>query len=151
MDRPTVIELTEDPIDPAAVAEAVRHPSCGAIGLFLGATREVHEGRAVERLDYEAYRPMAERELARVAEEVRERWPDAWGVALVHRLGEVPLAEVSVAVAVSTPHRGESFEASRYAIDTLKARVPIWKKESYRDGADPRWVANREASAEVRP
>ena len=113
-------------------------------------SREVHEGRAVVSLSYEAYQGMAEREMARIASEARARFPGVVHVCLVHRLGEVPLAEASVVVAVSSPHRAEAFDACRFAIDALKASVPIWKKESYRDGGDPRWIANREAGgAEV--
>ena len=142
----TFVELVEAPIDVGALYDRVRAPACGAVSVFVGTTRELHEGRPVERLDYEAYRPMAERELAKLVEELRAEHPAAHGVAVVHRLGHVPLAEASVAIAVSTPHRAEAFAACRWAIDTLKARVPIWKKESYSDGQEPRWVANREAN-----
>jgi molybdopterin synthase catalytic subunit len=140
-----VIRLQEDPIDIAAVHDAVRDPRCGAICCFEGTSRDVHEGRPVAQLRYEAYRGMAERELSKLAAEVRTRFPAVVRVCLVHRLGDVPLAQASVAVAVSTPHRAEAFEACRWAIDALKASVPIWKQETYRDGGDPRWVANREA------
>ena len=129
--------------------DAVRDPSCGGICLFLGTSRDIHEGRPVTGLSYEAYEPMAEKELEKLAAELRERFPAVVGVSIVHRLGEVPLTEVSVAIAVSTPHRAESFEACRYGIDALKQRIPIWKKESYQDGSDPRWVANKESQLEV--
>ena len=142
---PERVLLTHAPIDLGAVLDAVRDPRCGGICCFVGTSREVHEGRPVAGLSYEAYEPMAERELVRLAAEVRARYPAVVGLCLVHRLDEVPLAEASVAVAVSTPHRAEAFEACRYAIDALKARVPIWKKEHYRDGAEPRWVSNRES------
>jgi molybdopterin synthase catalytic subunit len=141
-----VIRLQDDPIDIAATHDAVRDPRCGAICCFEGTAREVHEGRPVAGLRYEAYRAMAERELAKLAADVRTRFPGVVGVCLVHRLGDVPLAQASVAVAVSAPHRAESFDACRWAIDTLKASVPIWKQETYRDGGDPRWIANREAA-----
>ena len=140
--RPTLVLLVDEAIDLGAVHEAVRSPTCGAVCTFVGTAREVHEGRPVARLEYEAYRRLAERELRSLAEEVRTRFPGAHGVALVHRLGTVPLAEAAVAVAVSAPHRDEAFRACRHAIDALKARVPIWKRESYRDGSDPRWVEN---------
>jgi molybdopterin synthase catalytic subunit len=144
-----VIRLQTDRIDIGAVHDAVRDPRCGAICCFEGTARETHDGRPVASLAYEAYAGMAEREMARIAREVRARHPSVVRVCLVHRLGEVPLAEASVAVAVSTPHRAEAFEACRAAIDALKASVPIWKKESYKDGGDPRWIANREARAEA--
>lgn len=138
----TLVRLVDDPIDLGAVHEAVRSPACGAVCTFVGTSREVHEGRPVAGLEYEAYRPMALQELRALADELRRRFPAAHGVALVHRLGAVPLTEASVAVAVSAPHRDEAFQACRWAIDALKARVPIWKRESYRDGSDPRWVEN---------
>jgi molybdopterin synthase catalytic subunit len=141
-DPTTLVLLVDDPIDLGAVHEAVRARSCGAVCTFVGTSRDVHEGRPVARLEYEAYRPMAEKELRSLADEVRQRFPGAHGVALVHRLGSVPLAEASVAVAVSTAHRDEAFRACRWAIDELKRRVPIWKRESYRDGSAPQWVAN---------
>jgi molybdopterin synthase catalytic subunit len=145
----TLVELVEAPIDLGTLYDAVRSTSCGAITLFVGTSRDVHQGRPVQQLDYEAYEPMARQELRKLADEVRQRHPAVVGVAVVHRLGNVPLAEASVAVAVSTPHREEAFTACRWAIDTLKVRVPIWKKESYRDGQEPRWVANRESNARV--
>ena len=145
-----LIQLTEEPIDLAAVYDAVRDPRCGGIAIFVGTTREVHDGRPVALLSYEAYRPMAEKGLADLARRLRERYPSVVGVCMVHRLGDVPLAEASVAIAVSTPHRGEAFDACRFGIDTLKAEIPIWKKESYKDGGDPQWVANSETT-EVRP
>lgn len=145
-----VIQLQREPISAGWAHDAVRDPRCGAICCFEGTTREVHEGRAVEKLSYEAYEGMAARELARIAAEARARFPGVVHVCLAHRLGEVPLAEASVVVAVSSPHRAEAFDACRFAMDALKASVPIWKKESYRDGGDPRWIANREAGgAEV--
>lgn len=137
--------LVDGPIDLRAVHEAVRDPRCGAICLFEGTARDHHDGRPVGQLAYEAYRPMAEKELRRLAAEVRARHPAVVRLALAHRLGDVPLAEASVVVAVSTPHRADAFEACRYTIDALKARVPIWKRESYTDGAAPQWVANEEA------
>ncbi|MGE0706613.1 MAG: molybdenum cofactor biosynthesis protein MoaE [Planctomycetota bacterium] len=148
--------LTRAPIDVGAAYEALRDPRCGGIALFVGTTRDIHEGRPVARLAYEAYEEMARRELERLAAELRERWPELGPLRLVHRLGEVGLAEASVLVAVAAPHRAEAFAACRYGIDALKAQVPIWKQESYRDGAAPRWVANREsavpeADQEVRP
>jgi len=143
------IELTSGPIDIQAVYDAVVDPRCGGICCFVGTSREVHEGRPVAGLSYEAYEPMAERELLSLARDVSARFPDVVKVCLVHRLGEVPLAEASVAVAVSAPHRVEAFAACRHAIDALKERIPIWKKESYLDGSDPRWVANPESRAKV--
>jgi molybdopterin synthase catalytic subunit len=143
-----VIRLQPTPIDIAAVHDAVRDRRCGAVCCFEGTARDVHEGRPVASLAYEAYEAMALEALAAVARDVRARVPAVVKLCLVHRLGLVPLAEASVAVAASAPHRAEAFEACRLGIDLLKARAPIWKKESYQDGGDPRWVENvRDSSA----
>lgn len=151
-DQGDVILLQEERLDAGWAHEAVRDPRAGAICCFEGTTRQEHEGRAVASLSYEAYRDMAERELAAIAREARRRFPGLVRVCLAHRLGEVALTEASVLVAASAPHRAEAFEACRFAIDALKASAPIWKKEFYRDGGDARWVVNREArGAEVAP
>lgn len=126
--------VSEDRIDTTLLLEAVQSTAAGATALFVGTTRDQSDGRAVLRLEYEAYRDMAAAELARIGEEIKQRWP-VIAVAMVHRIGIVPLGEASVAVATSAPHREEAFVACRYAIDTLKARAPIWKKEFYADGA----------------
>lgn len=133
-----MVRLTPDPIDYHALAEGVRSPRCGAVALFLGTVRELTGDRVTTRLDYQAYPPMAEKKLAEVEAEVRRRWP-VGDVALVHRVGSLDVGEVSVAVAVSAPHRAEAFEACRFAIDTLKATAPIWKRENAPDGA-AEWV-----------
>jgi molybdopterin synthase catalytic subunit len=130
--------LTRDPIDFAALTEAVRSPHCGAVALFLGTVRDLTGDAVTTALDYDAYPPMAEKKLAEIEAEVRRRWP-VGEVALVHRVGTLGVGEVSVAVAVSAPHRGDAFEACRFAIDTLKETVPIWKRDNAPDGAS-QWV-----------
>ena|SRR5205814_4835946 len=125
--------LTPDPIDYPALTEAVRSPHCGAVALFLGTVRDRTGDEVTAFLDYDAYAPMAEKKLAEVEAEVRRRWP-VGGVALVHRVGRLAVGEVSVAVAVSCPHRAEAFAAARYAIDAVKELVPVWKKENWDDG-----------------
>lgn len=127
-------DLVHVPIDAAALIDAARRPDCGAIDLFLGTTRDHHDGRRVLRLAYEAYEPMALEVLGALERETQERFAIA-GCAIVHRLGEVPIGEVSVAVVVSAAHRGPAFEACRWAMDALKRTAPIWKKEFYDDGA----------------
>jgi molybdopterin synthase catalytic subunit len=109
---------------------------------FLGTTRETSPGdpRPVEALDYEAYDAMALAEMRAIAAETRERFGPL-GIAMVHRTGRVALGEPSVAVVVAAPHRGAAFDACRYAIDALKSRVPVWKRERYRDGGTA-WIAN---------
>jgi MoaE-MoaD fusion protein len=131
--------LTPHPIDLSALVASVTDPSCGAVLTFLGTTRAHFEGRPVLRLEYEAHSALAERELAAICAEVAEGWPGA-RCALQHRLGLVPLGEVSVAIAVAAPHREAAYAASRHAIEALKARVPIFKREVYADGST--WKAN---------
>ena len=120
--------LTHDPIDFTALTQAVRSPHCGAVALFLGTVRDLTGDEVTEFLEYEAYPPMAEKKLNEIEAEVRSRWK-LGAVAMVHRLGRLGVGEISVAVAVSAPHRDAAFEACRFAIDTLKQVVPIWKKD----------------------
>ena len=134
-----MIRLQDTPIDAALVEASVIRPEAGAVLCFLGTTRNHFGGREVVRLEYEAYEPMAVSEMQAIADESREKWPDA-AVSMVHRIGEVPIGEASVVIAVSAPHRDAAYAASRFAIDRLKETVPIWKKEIYRDGAT--WKEN---------
>lgn len=133
-----VIQLTHQQIDTAALVQRASHQNAGAIVLFLGTTRELTDGRQTVALDYEAYNEMAERKLAELEAEARRRWPVIECI-LVHRLGRVPPAEASVAIAVSTPHRGDAFAAGQWLIDSLKRDVPIWKREEWADGTTE-WV-----------
>jgi molybdopterin synthase catalytic subunit len=133
-----MIALTDQPIDTAALLEQVASPAAGAVVLFLGTTREMTAGRRTTSLDYECYPQMAEKKLAELEAEARRRWPLTC-CAIVHRLGRLEIAEASVAVAVSSPHRQEAFEAGKWLIDTLKEVVPIWKKENWADGTS-QWV-----------
>ena len=133
-----MIRLTHDAIDYHALTEQVRRPVCGAVVTFLGTVRDLTDGRETVALDYEAYPGMAEKKLAEIERETRERWP-VGEMALVHRLGRLEIGEVSVAVAVSCPHRADAFAACRHAIDRLKELVPIWKKENWADGTTE-WV-----------
>jgi len=133
-----MIEITDAPIDYAALTERVRSHRAGAVCLFLGTVRELTGDRRTAALDYEAYPEMARKKMAELEAEARRRWP-ILEVALVHRLGHLDLGEVSVAVAVSCPHRHQAFDACRWMIDTLKEVVPIWKKELWADGTEE-WV-----------
>ena len=130
--------LTHAPIDYHALTESVRSPHCGAVALFLGTVRDLTGEQVTVFLDYEAYAPMAEKKLAEIEAEVRQRWP-VEHVAMVHRLGRLAVGDVSVAVAVSSPHRGDAFDACRWLIDTLKSDAAIWKREVWADGSDS-WV-----------
>lgn len=132
-----MVSLVDLPIDPGAVIASVRTPSHGGIASFVGFVRDHHAGRAVLGLEYSAYGPMAEAEMARIADEARSRW--AAEVSLVHRVGRLEVGDVAVAIAVSTPHRAAAFEACRHVIEEVKRRVPIWKKEFFADGSTE-WV-----------
>jgi molybdopterin synthase catalytic subunit len=134
-----VAELVHDRLDVAALLAAAARPDCGAIALFLGTTRDHHQGRRVVGLAYEAYEPMALEALRRIEREATERFAVA-ACSIEHRLGEVPAAEASVAVVVAAHHRGPAFEACRWAMDELKRSVPIWKRERFEDGG-AEWVA----------
>jgi molybdopterin synthase catalytic subunit len=133
-----MIELIHNPIDVATLLNRVQSSAAGAVVLFLGTTREMTDGRRTDSLDYECYPEMAQRKLAELEAEGRRRWPIT-ECCVVHRLGHLQPGEVSVAVAVSTPHRDDAFAAARWLIDTIKTEVPIWKRENWSDGAAD-WV-----------
>lgn len=133
-----MIEITEAPIDHAALTDGVRSNLAGAVCTFLGTVREITGDRRTSLLEYEAYPEMARKQLAELEAEARRRWP-ILEAAIVHRVGKLDLGEISVVVAVSCPHREQAFEACRWLIDTLKEVVPIWKKEVWADGTEE-WV-----------
>ena len=133
-----MVRLTTDALDYHALTEQVRRPDCGAAVTFLGTVRDLTDGRVTVALDYEAYPAMAEKKMAEIEQETRARWR-VGEMVMVHRLGRLEVGQVSVAVAVSCPHRAEAFEACRHAIDRLKELVPIWKKENWSDGSTE-WV-----------
>ena len=130
--------LHRQPIDAQALLRHVGRPANGAQLLFLGVVREVNDGRAVTGIEYTAYEAMAVRELEAIAAEAARRF-DTPDIAIEHRLGELALEEASVGIAVAHPHRGAAYEASRWIIEELKRRVPIWKREQYVDGTRE-WV-----------
>jgi len=127
-----VVQLVREPIDLAALSAVT--PADGALCLFVGVVRDHNAGRGVLRLEYEAYEEMALPLMQQIAAETRRLHP-VTRLRLVHRLGALTIGEASVAVAVSSPHRKQAFAACRFAIDALKAQVPIWKKEFYADGS----------------
>ena len=131
----TWLGLGRGPLPVADAAAWTVRPDSGAVVVFSGTARDHSEGRpGVSRLEYEAYEEHVVPRLAAIAGEARVRWPEIRRVALLHRIGEVPVGESSVVVAVSAPHRDDAFAAARYCIDTLKATVPIWKRETWADG-----------------
>lgn len=127
--------ISDAPIDPARVLSAVYHPDRGAAIAFVGTTREWTAGKRTVTLEYEAYVPMAEASLEEIGGEIAVRWPGTL-TAISHRIGTVGIGEISVVIAVSSAHRADAYEASRYAIERLKMKVPIWKKEVYEDGTE---------------
>ncbi|AJY75963.1 molybdenum cofactor biosynthesis protein [Paenibacillus beijingensis] len=133
--------LTREPLSADAISQLVIVPENGASLVFVGTTREWTKGKRTLKLEYEAYEPMAIRTLRQIGDEIAERWPGAL-CAISHRTGVVEIAEASVIIAVSAPHRGTCYEASRYAIERLKQIVPIWKKEIWEDGTE--WVGHQQ-------
>ena len=129
--------LVDGPIDVQRVADSVAGPSRGAVVLFLGTVRDHHAGRSVGKLTYSAYRSMALDGLRRIVDDLEAAAPGL-RAAIVHRLGEVPVGEASVAIAVGSPHRAAAYEASRTALERLKTEIPIWKREHYSEGP-PLW------------
>jgi len=129
-----IFRLVRDPIDPAALVCHVRAPEDGAIVTFDGFVRNQSHNRPTLYLDYEAYESMALAKMREIGEQVHEKFA-IHRAAIVHRLGRLEIGETSVFIAVSAPHRAAAFDACRYAIDTLKRTVPIWKKEYFEDGA----------------
>jgi molybdopterin synthase catalytic subunit len=129
--------LSAEPIDPAPLLSEARRAEDGGLALFVGVVRNHNDGRKVDRLEYEAYGPMAEKEMARIAERLKARHPEA-RVLMKHRVGSLGIGDVAVVVVASAPHREEAFAACREGIEAIKATVPIWKKEIGPDGAT--WV-----------
>ena len=138
--------IASTPLDVVAILDSISDPSTGAISLFVGTTRDEFEGKKVIRLDYEAYIPMAEKKIKQLCDNIRSKWPGKiHHIAIHHRLGRVEPTEASVIIAITSAHRKESLDAVQYAIDTLKATVPIWKKEIYgNDDSVPKWKENKE-------
>jgi molybdopterin synthase catalytic subunit len=130
--------FTRDPIDPAELLDDLATSADGATVLFLGHVRDRNEGQEVTGIRYDAYVEMAERTLAEIAADTAARLGTSH-LALVHRIGELAVGEVSVAIAVASPHRAEAFDACRFAIEELKRRLPIWKEEHYPDRS-ARWL-----------
>lgn len=130
-----ICEITSEPLDATRLVEAVRTDDAGAVSVFYGVVRNTNLGRKVEYLEYDAYPPMAEKKMREIADEVRARWP-VTGIAMQHRTGRLAIGEPSVIIAVASPHRADAIAACHYAIDRLKAIVPIWKKEVFEGGEE---------------
>lgn len=135
-DGDTWTALASSPLPVEAASAWAVQPSCGAVVTFSGTARDHSVGRdEVSRLEYEAYEEHVVPRLDEIADSARERWPDLGRIAMIHRIGVVPITESAVVVAVSSPHRANAFEAARFCIDTLKESVPIWKREDWSEGS----------------
>ena len=129
-----IYAVVERPLSADAIATQVDDPGAGGIVIFSGVVRNQTDGRPVKFLEYEAHAPMAEAKMREIGAAIRARWAGVRCVAMLHRIGRLEIGEASVLIAVSAAHRGDAFEACRYAIDTLKRTVPVWKKEHFEDG-----------------
>ena len=134
-----MFSISEDPIDVEGLLSNVKDDSAGATILFLGTIRNHNEGYDVSAIYYEVYMRMAEEAMAKIEAEAIKRW-NLKKFAAIHRIGNLKIGEVSVAIAASSEHRAEAFEAARYAIDQIKSEVPIWKKEIINNGKEARWA-----------
>lgn len=132
--------ITDEVISIQEVVDKVASRNAGAINTFIGTVREITKGKKTIFLKYDAYASMAEKKLAQIGDEIQEQWPDAL-VAITHRIGRLDITDIAVVIAVSTPHRADSYEASRYAIERIKEIVPIWKKEHWEDGVE--WIGDQ--------
>jgi len=140
--------LVDGPLEVDRIVKSIEDPGCGAVVVFLGTVRNHHAGRRVEKLTYSAYRRMAEEALLRIVADLEASAPGL-RAAIVHRLGEVPVGEPSVVIAVASAHRAAAYDASRTALERLKAEVPIWKREHYAEG-DAAWREEEPLSASAR-
>ena len=138
--------ITEEPLDPKPLVEAVRRDESGAVVLFYGVVRNENLGRSVQYLEYDAYQEMALKKMRQIGDEICARFP-VTGIGILHRIGRLEIGETSLLVGVSSAHRKEAFEACHYAVDRIKQTVPIWKKEVWEDGSE--WIEGYQP--EVRP
>lgn len=138
-DRRDTFGITLAPLSLAEVYQQADDPANGAIVVMSGMVRNQTEGRAVVALEYQAYEPMALKVFEQIAVQIRQQWPSVERVVIQHRIGRLTIGEISVLIAVGSPHRAEAFAACQYAIDTLKQQAPIWKKEWFADGGF-RWA-----------
>jgi molybdopterin synthase catalytic subunit len=132
--------ITKEAISIEEIVNLVVNPNAGAINTFIGTVREFTKGKQTLSLQYDAYIPMAEKKLAQIGDEIEEKWPGS-ELAITHRIGHLTISDIAVVIAVATPHRAESYEASRYAIERIKEIVPIWKKEHWENGEE--WIGDQ--------
>ena len=135
-----LFQIVEEPIITEEVIQKVASRNAGAIAVFIGTVREMTDGKRTLSLEYQAYAPMAVRQLAEIGEEMQAKWPHV-KVAITHRIGHLHISEAAVVIAVSSPHRKAAYEANEYAIERIKQIVPIWKKEIWEDGS--MWIGDQ--------
>jgi len=140
-----MIHITSEPLNPEHITNTVKKNSNGAVLTFLGTTRSFSEGRNVLYLEYEAYQPMAQNMLLQIKSEVTAKW-DIEDIAIAHRIGHLDIGDISLVVAIGSPHRKEALEASEYAINRIKQIVPIWKKEVFEGGEE--WLGDEDKRKE---
>ncbi|KAJ1371862.1 hypothetical protein KIN20_033892 [Parelaphostrongylus tenuis] len=145
-----VIRICYEPLDVGEAVRLINSPSCGATSVFVGTTRDTFNGKIVTRLDYESYDEMAYKELRKLCSLIRRKYSSVERVVIFHRIGEVPVGEISVIIATASPHRKDALHATEMAIDELKKVVPVWKKEVYEDGSCS-WKENGEWRADDHP
>jgi molybdopterin synthase catalytic subunit len=136
----SLFEIVEEPIEVEAIVEKVKRREAGAITTFMGTVREWTKGKRTIYLKYQAYKPMAVKMLAKIGDEVEEKWPNT-KIAITHRIGHLDISDLAVVIAVSSPHRKAAYEANEYAIERIKEMVPIWKKEHWEDGET--WIGDQ--------
>ncbi|WP_078429265.1 molybdenum cofactor biosynthesis protein MoaE [Alkalihalobacterium alkalinitrilicum] len=132
--------ITKEPISIQNVVDKVVHRHSGAINTFIGTVREITKGKKTLYLEYDAYIPMAEKKLIQIGKEINHKWSGS-NVAITHRIGRLDITDIAVVIAISTPHRTDSFDACRYAIERIKEIVPIWKKEHWENGEQ--WIGDQ--------
>lgn len=138
-----MLEISKKAIDLNRVYFALNKENCGANLIFLGTVRNLNEGKSVEAVSYECFEPLAQKVFKELELEVREKFSKDLNVVIIHRIGQLQVGEVSTVIGVSSPHREQSYQASRYIIEELKLRVPIWKEEHYLDGESVWLEGNR--------
>lgn len=141
-----MFDIVTTPISIDDVMNQVMHRNAGAVVTFIGTVREMTGEKQTLFLQYEAYESMAQSMLAKIGKKIRKQWPDT-RVAIVHRIGRLEIGDIAVAIAVSSPHRQDAYEANRYAIEQIKKLVPIWKRENWKDGNI--WVGNQEETVSL--
>ena len=144
----SLFEVTSEPLSADRLIAKVSNPYAGAINTFVGTVREFTHGKQTVFLEYEAYPEMAVKKMEEIANEIIEKWPGS-KVAMSHRVGKLSIEEISVIIAIATPHREAGFEAGRYAIERLKQIVPVWKKEIWGDGEE--WIGHQEGPWKAAP